>query len=279
MPVSFSGRDGNRARRRTYPSGFPTPIYDPPVNTRRIDLTGPCNFRDLGGYSTVDGHTTRWGRLYRSDSMHTLTDTDLPMLRELGVRTAIDFRSTPEIEETGIGPLHDASIRHVHSPTFDGTRPSERISLPTGDWNAADFYLRMLSSGAAAYVLAATTLMEPDAMPAVFYCMAGKDRTGVFAALVLGLLGVPDDVIVADYVLTHERLDVITARRIERAGVAAEATRWANLPDDLQGAHAHTMEGLIERVHDRWGTWAACAAAIGIPDDTVAGLRAQLLEP
>ncbi len=248
------------------------------MTTRRIELDGPCNFRDLGGYSTVDGHTTKWGRLYRSDSMHTLTDADLPMLHELRVRTAIDFRSSTEIAETGIGPLHDASIRHVHSPTFDGGRPSERMALPTGDWTAADFYLLMLTSGAPAYVHAAATLTEADALPAVFFCMAGKDRTGVFAALVLGLLGVPDEVIIDDYSLTNERLDVITARRIALRGEAGEEQRWANLPDDLKGAHVRTMEGFLERVHDRWDTWADCAADIGITDDTVASLRAQLLD-
>jgi protein-tyrosine phosphatase len=254
----------------------PSP-YDPGMTERRIALAGPCNFRDLGGYPTADGHETQWGRLYRSDSMHTLTADDVPVLRDLGVRTAIDFRSDDEIDRMGIGPLGEVEIGHVHCPTFDGTRRTE-ADLLTGR-SAADFYALMMETGAPAYVAAATSLAADAALPAVFFCMAGKDRTGVFAAVVLGLLGVPDDVIVADYVLTHEILPVLTERRIARDGSDTEAVRWVNVPDDLKGAHAHVMEELVTRVRDRWGGWLGYASAVGIPDPAVASLRAHLLTP
>ena len=73
------------------------------------------------------GHV-RWDRLYRSDSLHTITAADAPMLRDLGVRTAIDFRSSDEIDRLGIGPLGEVSVRHVHCPTFDGV-PHRRAAV------------------------------------------------------------------------------------------------------------------------------------------------------
>jgi protein-tyrosine phosphatase len=243
--------------------------------TRRITLEGPCNFRDLGGYPTADGSETRWGRLYRSDSMHTITATDLPVLRELGVRTAIDFRSNLELDQIGIGPLGEVSITHLHCPTFDMNPNGE---APFVGGSAATFYARMMESGAPAYVAAANAIADPDVTPAVFFCMAGKDRTGVFAAVVLGLVGVPDDVIVADYALTHEVLPTIAQRREAREATESMRIRWDDIPDDLKGAHSHVMEELLTIVQERWGGWEGYAEAVGIPTDVVAALRTQLVD-
>ena len=144
--------------------------------------------------------------------------------------------------------------------------------------SAVEFYASMIESGAHAYVAAAETIASDDALPAVFYCLAGKDRTGVFAAILLGLLGVPDDVIVADYALTHEVVPLLTARRIARDGQEVEDTRWNGLPEELKGAHAYVMEGLLARVHEKWGSWDSYAAAVGMSPDTVDALRELLLD-
>ncbi len=176
------------------------------MTLRRVSFEGPINFRDLGGYAVEGRGQVRWGRLYRSDSLHTITPDDVPRLRELGVRTAIDFRSGDEIDRLGIGPLGEVSVRHVHCPTFDGAR-TEEPPLFEGK-TAAEFYALMTDRGSPAYVAALESLTEPDTLPAVFFCLAGKDRTGCFAALVLGLLGVSNDDIVLDYALhTGDRAD------------------------------------------------------------------------
>jgi protein-tyrosine phosphatase len=247
------------------------------MTERRVTLEGPVNWRDLGGYPAVDGATTRWGRLFRSDSVHTLTAADVAVLRELGIRTAIDFRSAQELEELGIGPLGDVHVSHLHVPTFDhqpGQRPPS-IDLSS----AVDFYTSMIEAGAHAYARAAEEIADAEKLPAVFYCVAGKDRTGVFAAVVLGLLGVPDDVIVADYAMTHEVVHLITERRVARDGGAMEQTRWAGIPEELKGAHAHVMAGLIHRVREKWGGWEQYATSVGFAPETVASLRTLLLDP
>ena len=245
------------------------------MTTRRIGFEGPINFRDLGGYAVADGGHVRWGRLYRSDSLHTITAADAPMLRDLGVHTAIDFRSSDEIDKMGIGPLGEVSVRHVHCPTFDRV-PTE--APPFEGKTAAEFYAHMMERGSGAYVAALQAIVEPSALPAVFFCLAGKDRTGCFAALVLGLLGVSNDEIVGDYELTQQIVPILTERRIVRDGADADAERWKNIPSDLRGAYGHVMEALVADVTGRWGGWEGYADAVGVGPEVVVRLRDELIE-
>lgn len=247
------------------------------MNTeRRVALGGPLNFRDLGGYTTADGRALRWGRLFRSDSLHHLTDLDGSRLQaELGIRSALDFRANDELVEVGIGRLGDLDVRHVHLPTTD----KALNVVPRPDWSppssAAEVYLNMMEHGGGAYAAALETLAAPENLPAVFFCMAGKDRTGVFAAIVLGLLGVADADIVTDYALTHEVIDGIHARtRAARPGIDEI---WSRLPPEIIGAHAATMEGLLGLVRERWGAMTGYTAALGVQPGTVEKLRDALL--
>ncbi len=111
----------------------------------------------------------------------------------------------------------------------------------------------MLQHGSASYAEALRILAEPGVLPAVYFCMAGKDRTGVFSALVLGLLGVPDDVIVSDYALTAEVLAEIHAR--SRAETPDVEKVWERLPRAMIDAVPETMEGLLAAVHAQLGGW------------------------
>ena len=249
------------------------------MTERRVTLAGPLNFRDVGGYETSSGTPVPWGRVFRSDSLHRLTELDGSKLHELGIRTALDFRAHDELTEIGIGHLGDLEIRHLHLPTTDRAL---HVVKPRPDWtppsSAAEVYLNMMEHGAAAYAAALHALAEPENLPAVFFCMAGKDRTGVFSAVLLGLLGVADRDIVADYALTHEVIDAIHERTREaRPGIDEDV--WSRLPPDIIGAHAATMEGLLGLIHDRWGSLAGYVAAIGVDVATVARLRTSLLTP
>jgi protein-tyrosine phosphatase len=247
------------------------------MNTeRRVALGGPLNFRDLGGYAAADGRTLRWGRVYRSDSLHHLTDLDGRRLQtELGVRSALDFRANDELVEVGIGRLGDLDVRHVHLPTTD-----QAIHVvPRADWtppgSAAEVYVNMMEHGAGAYAAALETLAAPENLPAVFFCMAGKDRTGVFASVLLGLLGVADADIVTDYALTHDVIDGIHERtRAARPGIDEV---WARLPPEIRGAHAATMAGLLGLVRERWVSMTGYVAALGVQPGTVDALRDALL--
>lgn len=247
------------------------------MSERRISLAGPVNFRDLGGYPTSDGRVTRWGRVFRSDSLHHLEPEDGPRLAEIGITTAIDFRADDELDEIGIGRLGELAIRHVHLPTVDKVLHTVRPP----DWvppsSAAEVYLLMLRSGAAAYAEALRALAAPDALPAVYFCMAGKDRTGVFSAVLLGILGVLDDEVVADYALTHEVVEQIHDRR-RAQGRGEPEDVWRGLPEDLYGAHEATMVGTLAGLREQWGSVDAYAADIGVDRAVIDRLRSDLLD-
>jgi protein-tyrosine phosphatase len=246
------------------------------MTERRVALAGPVDFRDLGGYGAADGRSVRWRQLYRSDSLHHLETEDGPLLRELGIVTAIDFRADDELDRIGIGRLGDLDIRHLHLPTVDRALHTVRPPGWDAPETAAEIYVLMLRSGAGAYAAALRALTEPGSLPGVYFCMAGKDRTGVFSAVVLGLLGVSDEDIVADYVLTQEVIDVIHERG--RRDYPDAAQRWPELPDGLLGAFAPTMAGMLERMREQYDDWNGYADAIGVESEVVDALRAALLE-
>jgi protein-tyrosine phosphatase len=245
-----------------------------PQALRRLDLEGPVNFRDLGGYAAADGRTVRRRHLFRSDALHRLTAADVERVHALGVTTVIDFRTTHELESSGWGGIELLDAQHLHLPTFDTTRPlleDEEIlrTLAT----APDAYVSMLRNGAPAYAEALRHVAASED-PVVFFCAAGKDRTGVFAALVLALVGVSDDDIVADYALTAEVIERIHALR---EPTVTETGRTYELGEDLHNAYPESMAATIARVRDEWGDWAGYAEAIGVGAEARAELTARLL--
>jgi len=246
-----------------------------PTALRRLPLEGPVNFRDLGGYPAGDGRRVRHRHLFRSDALHRLTDADVERVHALGVTTLIDFRTTHELETNGWGGIALVSAEHVHLPTFDTTRPllddeAVRRTLIT----APDAYVSMLRNGAGAYA-AALRRVAASEEPVVFFCAAGKDRTGVFAALVLGLLGVSDADIVADYALTGEVIDRIHVLRGHDDPAGAESAR--GIGADLRNANPESMAETIVRVRAEWDDWAGYAESIGVDAPVRAALRDRLL--
>jgi protein-tyrosine phosphatase len=241
---------------------------------RLIALTGCLNFRDLGGYPTADGRTVRWRRLYRSDALHHLTDADVRRLRdELQVGDVIDLRSTSEIAADGRGPLAREPVHFHHLPLFDGAvRAGAEES--SAEYTLADRYF-LLAEFAREPIARIVTLIAEAEGPAVYHCAAGKDRTGVVSAILLGLLGVRDEVIIADYAASQENLDAIIARLLASEGYQ---TMLAALPPDTMHAEPETMVVLLARLRERHGSMREYARAAGVTDATLRRLETQLLE-
>ncbi|MEV7010119.1 tyrosine-protein phosphatase [Streptosporangium sp. NPDC051022] len=168
--------------------------------TRHIEYARLHNFRDVGGYAAEDGLRVRWRRLYRSDSLHRLADDDLGRFHALGVRTVIDLRHPEEIERQGRAPhgprYHNLSLEHRFWNTEDYDPETGLARF------FADHYHEMARESRAEIGEALEVIAEADNAPVVIHCAAGKDRTGVLAALVLRLLGVPEEDVIADYALT-----------------------------------------------------------------------------
>jgi protein-tyrosine phosphatase len=241
---------------------------------RRIPLEGCLNFRDLGGYPTADGRAVRWRQVFRSDALHLVTDADLAHLRdEIRLREVIDLRSSAEVRSEGQGPLAQGDVRFHHVPLFDGEvreEDRERVAQIT----LADRYVFMAELAGDRIARVVTLLAEAEA-PAVFHCAAGKDRTGVISAIVLGLLGVPDEVIVADYAATRENLDAIVDRLNALEGYR---TMLAALPPETMHANPETIVEFLERLRVRFGSVEDYALASGVAAPAIERLRARLIE-
>jgi protein-tyrosine phosphatase len=242
---------------------------------RLLPLVGAYNFRDLGGYPTSDGRTTRWGRLFRSDTLHELTDDDLQVLRDLGLRSVIDLRTPTEVDRTGRGLLQGEPVRYVNLSVLGDAQAAGEASGAVVDDIAAR-YLSYLDDGGPALVAAVQILADPSSYPVVFHCAAGKDRTGVLAALVLDCLGVQRDVIVDDYVLTATRMDLIVGR-LRRDPLYAR--RVDDLPPSVLAVEADTMVRFLAGLDERYGGARAWVRSNGVDDGLLELLSSLLLDP
>jgi protein-tyrosine phosphatase len=240
---------------------------------RRVELAGCLNFRDLGGYPTADGRRVRWRQVFRSDGLHALTDGDVVRLREeIRLGDVIDLRSTPELQSEGRGPLEAEPVRFHHLPLFDGAMAESREAAAR--YTLADRYVLMAEFARGPIARVLDTLAHTDS-PAVFHCAAGKDRTGVVSALILGLLGVDDEVIVADYVATREALDGIVDRLMALDGYRKMLDL---LPPDTMHANPETMLEFLARLRESHGSFEGYARNAGLSEATVQRLRARLVE-
>jgi len=240
---------------------------------RQIDLEGCLNFRDLGGYPTIDGRSVRWRQLFRSDALHLLTPTDVARVRdELGVSDIVDLRSTAELRSEGRGPLAAEPLRFHHVPLFDG-RVSSETREQAQAISLADryYYLAEMAKEPIARVIRTLATAEGAA---VYHCAAGKDRTGVISAILLGLLGVHDEVIVADYVATKENLDAIVDRLMALKGYQ---TMLSALPPDTMHAEPETMMEFLERLRGGYGSMRDYAVAAGVEPAVLDHLATRLV--
>jgi protein-tyrosine phosphatase len=240
---------------------------------RLIPLAGCLNFRDLGGYPTQDGRRVRWRQLFRSDALHLLTPADVAHLCDtLHIGEVVDLRSTAEVETDGRGPLAaQHSIRFHHLPLFDGDTAARSERPAT--YTLADRYF-LLAEFAKRPIAQVITTLANATSPAVYHCAAGKDRTGVISAVLLGLLGVRDEIIVADYAATQDKIDAIIDRLMATEGYQVMLRA---LPPDTLHAQPETMIGFLERVRTEYGSMGEYARSAGVADDAVGQLKGRLL--
>lgn len=242
--------------------------------SRLVPFVGASNFRDLGGYPTTDGGFTHWGRLFRSDTLHELTDGDVALLREMGLKSIIDLRTATEAELSGRGLLGAEATDYFHLSVIDQDRgESSGIPAPI-DESLANRYLWYLDIGRDALARAIGILGEASSYPLVFHCAAGKDRTGVLAALILDIVGVERQAIVGDYVLTASRMEAILERLLRNR---AEGGMDYQFPASALTVEAATMEGFLDGVDQRYGGARQWALAAGVPYDAVEALSTLLV--
>lgn len=258
------------------------------VSERRLPLEGALNFRDLGGYTTSDGRRVRWGTLFRADSLGGLTNDDLRYLSALDIRLICDFRSAQERSDDP-SRYEGGSLNVLNLPvSAEGVDPHlMRRKIRTGGVVQLELERTMQTS----YRLFVTDfsddwaamfrfLSEPQNLPAVVHCTKGKDRTGFASALVLLALGVPEETVFEDYLLSNRYL----------AGFRRFVLRWVPLysffrtdPDDLLPlleARRSYLQGSLDTIVELYGSVDTYLEdRLGLTPERREQLRANLLTP
>lgn len=241
---------------------------------RRLALRGCFNFRDLGGYRTHDGRRTRYRCLFRSDSLHRLTSADQAEVARLSLASVIDLR-TPD-ERADQGPARVPASQHL-LPVPDVLPDAYGVRSHAEPAEVAAAYFSTLQEGVETMREVLAVLTDPSTYPAVVCCSSGVERTGIVAAVVLGLLGVPDDTIVSDFAGSREAV----LRRLGRlrfehpSAVRLDLDRYG---PGLLGVVPDAMARFLSLVRAEHGTFGGYAQSIDMAG-AIPYLRAANLQP
>ena len=255
-----------------------------------IDLEGAVNVRDVGGLPTVDGGTTLPGRLLRSENLQDLTPSDVDRLvKEIGVTTVVDLRTTGEVELEGPGPLDAvASVHHEHYPVLKelgnaSEAVSEALLVTKIERDRARYPDNIVTGHYLGYleerpeeVTGALRAIATAEGAAIVHCAAGKDRTGVIVAMALTAAGVEPEEIVADYMATADRIEAII-ERLRRSNTYA--VDMSTRPVSAHSPRAETMRAFLGQLDARYGGLPRWLADNGFADDEYGLLRDKLRQP
>lgn len=264
-----------------------------PTSDMRVDrahefpLEGALNFRDIGGYRARDGSTVKYGRVYRSGELTSLTEADLRYLLEtLGIKLICDLRNPEEVAASP-SRFPDGAITYLSLPILQNSTSSEDGKMAramfSGEMDKIDaafgsLYTSMIDVGGAMFGKTLKALANPDNLPAITHCTAGKDRTGITIALLLSLLGVSDPAIIADYSLTN-----LAFERVLQTATRNESFRATGLLPNLLApimlAKPQWIDGVLRHVRQVYGSVEHYVTTVGgVTQDEIASLRANLLE-
>ena len=244
---------------------------------RWIELEGAHNVRDLGGLPAAGG-TTRDRVALRADALDALTPNDVVTLRGMGLARVIDLRSAAERVERGRGLLGDTDVAYSPLDVVDEAVLAQRQADRAAAFAAgtqpeviiSNGYVQLLELGGPAFRAAFELVARTGSAPTLFHCAAGKDRTGVLAALLLDAARVDRDAIVDDYAATQERLDAIFRRL---AGAEAYEVIVERLPVFVMEARPGTMRRFLTLLDEGWGGSAGYLEAQGVAPTTIDSWR------
>jgi protein-tyrosine phosphatase len=259
------------------------------VSIRRLPLEGAKNFRDLGGYRTADGHYVRWGLAYRSGYLADLTKADYEYLNSLGIRLVCDVRAdgermrsptqwvgtAPEVLSVPIGPNRDGTL------TAEDLKRRVAAANAPGNGQVAGYDFAIKNAEQYGKIL--RRIVAGD-LPVVEHCTSGKDRTGVFSAILLTALGVPRETVLHDYLLTEHYLLAPDSMESTRAQLQ-EIFGLAQPPEDatvkaIMTMKPQTLEATFDNITATYGSFDAYLRdAVKLSDADRAVLRQRLLEP
>lgn len=224
------------------------------------------NFRELGGYPTKDGRTVKHGMFYRSGALGNMTPEELSEVEKLGIRCIFDFRSQHEVERKPDPEIKGARYFHVSAVTDEagnevdlspkGMEQSEEVyySMQGHEVFLENFYGRMPFSPAYTVMFKE---IQSGKTPILFHCSAGKDRTGIAAALILLMLGADEQTIMEDYLKTNEyRRTLIENLKISKQDIIARYPDAGFIIQGFEGVNQEAAEFTLQKIKDRYGSYA-----------------------
>jgi protein-tyrosine phosphatase len=245
------------------------------MRDRRLVWDGCLNVRDLGGHATEDGGHTAFGSVIRADSVRRLSEAGWLQLVDYGISRIVDLRHADEL---AADPDGDVPVEVVHVPVLpDPAWPYwaeiDAVADAAGDAAAARaaVYLEFLERFSHGFAAAVTAVAQASPGGVVIHCFAGKDRTGLVAALLLRLAGVSVHDVAADYALSEENLRELSEPWIERAEDEVERERRRR----TASAPAAAMETVLRELDARGGATEYLLRA-GVSDADLARVRARL---
>jgi len=240
-------------------------ILNPSLIPDRVHpFRGIANFRDLGGYPTLDGRVTRWHRLYRSGHLARATRADLKKISQLGIHTLVDFRSDQEREREPDHLPADNQIRTLSFPIQENGKPpfsdevrqmieERRINGQDPSLKMQEMYVQLATKYTDNYRNYFQALLEAAGKPVLWHCSAGKDRAGFASAVLLKILGVSDQIIMEDYLLSQ---DYVAPRRGQLMSIrllkGEIAYRYVNRMNDVDQVWLRTA---FQTINEEWGNF------------------------
>lgn len=246
-------------------------MIDPP---RHIAIEGTHNIRDLGGYVTARGTMIPPRRFLRADCLHRLGGGGTDRLIEEGLSCVIDLRTNSEVATAPSFFAGLAGVEYINLPLFDDLSPAALASVDAKHVHPlVPFYISALDTRGAAVCDILTHIARVKKGAVLFNCTAGKDRTGIIAALLLGLAGVSDDDIIDDYVLTEQMIPDLVAEflSISREN-GGDVERYATLLE----SPADTMAKMLSHIRVQYGSIEEYVTRIGFARNDLFRLIDQL---
>ena len=248
---------------------------------RHLNINGSYNIRDLGGYKTLDGKVTRWKSFLRSDDLHLLPPSSQSTLLEYGLTTIVDLRRPDELKEKPNVFKNSPQVKYQNydlaGDTENPTYPSE-ISNTSTSFTRVNFslYYHWIDHRQGEICSILSTLASPDVRTGLFHCAAGKDRTGMIAAILLGIARVPIETIIEDYGLTARFLfEADRSKRIESGEDVSNYT-WQDYR--RLDCPPNEMLKVLQYIQTKYGGFEKYSRTIGLNDKQIKDLRNHLVE-
>jgi len=244
----------------------------PSANTRLRPVEGTYNLRDTGGYAATGGET-RWGKLFRSDALHALTDASRAQIDELGIEYVVDLRDESELRSAP-SRLDGLGLTIVHTPIY----PQAPAFGSLEEVTLASLYRVMIAEYGDNLTRAVRVIARSGDDPVLVHCTAGKDRTGLVVALALLAVGVDKDDVIADYAATEQNLAgewaATMLARLVAGGVAATPV----IEHIVSASPPELIAETIGQIEKDFGSAEQYLAAHGFTPGELDALRHALVE-